>query len=124
MSRRPPRSTHCISSAASDVYKRQWYDFVHFLFYFSYLFFPFVLVFFVILLGNILNSEDAKSVGEKILAAFAEPIETSAGPLQVSCSIGISICPLHGESLDILRKSADRAMYLSKGKRPANPSVN
>ena len=24
MIRRPPRSTHCISSAASDVYKRQW----------------------------------------------------------------------------------------------------
>ncbi|GAB5872789.1 hypothetical protein JMUB7539_27280 [Staphylococcus aureus] len=23
MIRRPPRSTHCISSAASDVYKRQ-----------------------------------------------------------------------------------------------------
>eukprot|EP00825_Cyclidium_porcatum_P035392 TRINITY_DN3710_c0_g1_i5.p2 TRINITY_DN3710_c0_g1~~TRINITY_DN3710_c0_g1_i5.p2 ORF type:complete len:106 (-),score=19.58 TRINITY_DN3710_c0_g1_i5:94-411(-) len=29
MIRRPPRSTHCISSAASDVYKRQmiYYDF-------------------------------------------------------------------------------------------------
>eukprot|EP00826_Nyctotherus_ovalis_P053656 TRINITY_DN6998_c0_g1_i16.p1 TRINITY_DN6998_c0_g1~~TRINITY_DN6998_c0_g1_i16.p1 ORF type:complete len:111 (-),score=51.62 TRINITY_DN6998_c0_g1_i16:380-688(-) len=26
MIRRPPRSTHCISSAASDVYKRQMYD--------------------------------------------------------------------------------------------------
>ena len=26
MIRRPPRSTHCISSAASDVYKRQAYD--------------------------------------------------------------------------------------------------
>ena len=26
MIRRPPRSTHCISSAASDVYKRQGYD--------------------------------------------------------------------------------------------------
>eukprot|EP00825_Cyclidium_porcatum_P026759 TRINITY_DN28762_c0_g1_i1.p2 TRINITY_DN28762_c0_g1~~TRINITY_DN28762_c0_g1_i1.p2 ORF type:complete len:107 (+),score=14.93 TRINITY_DN28762_c0_g1_i1:63-383(+) len=25
MTRRPPRSTHCISSAASDVYKRQHY---------------------------------------------------------------------------------------------------
>jgi len=25
MIRRPPRSTHCISSAASDVYKRQLY---------------------------------------------------------------------------------------------------
>lgn len=69
---------------------------------------------FVILLGNILNIEDAKSVGEKILAAFAEPIETAAGPVQLSCSIGISVCPIHGESLDILRKSADRAMYLSK----------
>ena len=27
MIRRPPRSTHCISSAASDVYKRQDIDF-------------------------------------------------------------------------------------------------
>jgi len=26
MIRRPPRSTHCISSAASDVYKRQYLD--------------------------------------------------------------------------------------------------
>ena len=26
MIRRPPRSTHCISSAASDVYKRQKYN--------------------------------------------------------------------------------------------------
>eukprot|EP00825_Cyclidium_porcatum_P050016 TRINITY_DN8797_c0_g1_i8.p2 TRINITY_DN8797_c0_g1~~TRINITY_DN8797_c0_g1_i8.p2 ORF type:complete len:114 (+),score=24.20 TRINITY_DN8797_c0_g1_i8:129-470(+) len=28
MIRRPPRSTHCISSAASDVYKRQVYNFL------------------------------------------------------------------------------------------------
>eukprot|EP00825_Cyclidium_porcatum_P035305 TRINITY_DN37023_c0_g1_i1.p3 TRINITY_DN37023_c0_g1~~TRINITY_DN37023_c0_g1_i1.p3 ORF type:complete len:108 (-),score=35.40 TRINITY_DN37023_c0_g1_i1:85-408(-) len=29
MMRRPPRSTHCISSAASDVYKRQYQRRVH-----------------------------------------------------------------------------------------------
>eukprot|EP00825_Cyclidium_porcatum_P001669 TRINITY_DN10760_c0_g1_i1.p3 TRINITY_DN10760_c0_g1~~TRINITY_DN10760_c0_g1_i1.p3 ORF type:complete len:102 (-),score=28.67 TRINITY_DN10760_c0_g1_i1:114-419(-) len=29
MIRRPPRSTHCISSAASDVYKRQYKRRVH-----------------------------------------------------------------------------------------------
>eukprot|EP00825_Cyclidium_porcatum_P002082 TRINITY_DN10961_c0_g1_i1.p1 TRINITY_DN10961_c0_g1~~TRINITY_DN10961_c0_g1_i1.p1 ORF type:complete len:160 (-),score=39.34 TRINITY_DN10961_c0_g1_i1:196-675(-) len=29
MNRRPPRSTHCISSAASDVYKRQYQRRVH-----------------------------------------------------------------------------------------------
>eukprot|EP00826_Nyctotherus_ovalis_P007282 TRINITY_DN11808_c0_g1_i4.p2 TRINITY_DN11808_c0_g1~~TRINITY_DN11808_c0_g1_i4.p2 ORF type:complete len:109 (+),score=16.22 TRINITY_DN11808_c0_g1_i4:24-329(+) len=28
MIRRPPRSTHCISSAASDVYKRQLFTFL------------------------------------------------------------------------------------------------
>jgi len=28
MIRRPPRSTHCISSAASDVYKRQCKDYI------------------------------------------------------------------------------------------------
>eukprot|EP00826_Nyctotherus_ovalis_P061172 TRINITY_DN8675_c0_g3_i1.p1 TRINITY_DN8675_c0_g3~~TRINITY_DN8675_c0_g3_i1.p1 ORF type:complete len:109 (-),score=14.41 TRINITY_DN8675_c0_g3_i1:1-306(-) len=28
MIRRPPRSTHCISSAASDVYKRQVHEFL------------------------------------------------------------------------------------------------
>eukprot|EP00825_Cyclidium_porcatum_P025912 TRINITY_DN28025_c0_g1_i1.p3 TRINITY_DN28025_c0_g1~~TRINITY_DN28025_c0_g1_i1.p3 ORF type:complete len:177 (+),score=12.17 TRINITY_DN28025_c0_g1_i1:67-597(+) len=32
MIRRPPRSTHCISSAASDVYKRQFQYFPHFSF--------------------------------------------------------------------------------------------
>ena len=35
MIRRPPRSTHCISSAASDVYKRQEEDFFYFLNVFS-----------------------------------------------------------------------------------------
>jgi diguanylate cyclase (GGDEF)-like protein len=32
----------------------------------------------------------------------------------VTCSIGISICPAHGISLDALRKLADHAMYQSK----------
>ncbi len=69
---------------------------------------------FVILLANILNAEDGENVGRKILAAISAPIETSAGPLTVSCSIGIAICPTHGATLDILRKNADRAMYCAK----------
>ncbi|WP_259696180.1 diguanylate cyclase domain-containing protein [Pseudomonas brassicacearum] len=36
---------------------------------------------------------------------------TSAGELSLSCSIGVSICPLHGQSLDALLKAADQAMY-------------
>lgn len=69
---------------------------------------------FVILLANVLNADDARKVGEKLLAAVAEPIKTAAGPLLVSCSVGIAICPEHGETLDTLRRHADQAMYRAK----------
>lgn len=69
---------------------------------------------FIILLALIQHADDARSVGEKLLAAINLPIETTAGSQHVSCSIGVSICPLHGESLDVLRRSADRAMYQAK----------
>ena len=69
---------------------------------------------FIILLAYVQNADDARSVGEKLLAAVAEPIETTAGPQFISCSIGVSVCPLHGASLDVLRRSADRAMYQAK----------
>nr|WP_314644344.1 diguanylate cyclase [uncultured Pseudomonas sp.] len=29
----------------------------------------------------------------------------------MSCSIGVSLCPIHGKSLDTLLKAADQAMY-------------
>jgi diguanylate cyclase (GGDEF)-like protein len=69
---------------------------------------------FVILLDNLLNFEDAQGVGEKILAAISEPIESPVGSLSLSCSIGVAICPIHGTSLDVLRKAADQAMYRAK----------
>jgi diguanylate cyclase (GGDEF)-like protein len=69
---------------------------------------------FVALLANVSNADDGKLMGQKIIAATAEPIETAAGPMSVSCSIGISICPVHGQSLDTLRNAADQAMYHSK----------
>lgn len=69
---------------------------------------------FVILLVNILNMDDAQKVGEKLLASIAGPIDTAVGSLSISCSIGIAICPPHGEDLDVLRKHADQAMYQSK----------
>jgi len=69
---------------------------------------------FVILLANILSPEDVENIAQKLLAAISAPIETTVGPLSVSCSIGIALCPLHGISLDVLRKLADRAMYQAK----------
>ncbi|NTV68563.1 MAG: GGDEF domain-containing protein [Azonexaceae bacterium] len=69
---------------------------------------------FVILLANVQDPDDAQNVGKKLLAAVAAPIETTAGVVQLSCSIGIAICPAHGVNLDVLRKAADVAMYEAK----------
>lgn len=69
---------------------------------------------FVILLANVQSTDDAENVGRKLLAAIAEPIETTAGMVQLSCSIGIALCPTHGANLDVLRRSADMAMYTAK----------
>nr|WP_321242207.1 sensor domain-containing diguanylate cyclase [uncultured Tolumonas sp.] len=69
---------------------------------------------FVALLTNISDTKDSRLIGERILSAVSEPIPTAVGLLNISCSIGISICPEHGESIDALRKSADQALYSSK----------
>lgn len=69
---------------------------------------------FVILLANVDSADDARNVGRKLLAAISEPIETTVGPVQLSCSIGVAICPMQGTNLDALRRSADLAMYQAK----------
>lgn len=69
---------------------------------------------FILLALNLLGADDARGVGEKLRTAIAEPMATSAGMLTVSCSIGIALCPTHGQSLEKLRKAADQAMYSAK----------
>lgn len=69
---------------------------------------------FIVLLTNIIDVEDTRLVGEKILSAVSRPITTSAGKLSISCSIGIAICPSHGKDPDTLRRQADVAMYEAK----------
>ncbi|UCV19057.1 sensor domain-containing diguanylate cyclase [Ferribacterium limneticum] len=78
---------------------------------------------FVILLANVQSPEDAENVGKKVLAAVSEPIETTAGVVRLSCSIGIAICPTHGTNLDVLRKAADIAMYEGKDHGRSTVSV-
>lgn len=69
---------------------------------------------FIVLLANMLNGEDAEMVSEKLRTAIFEPIETTVGPIRVSCCIGIANCPAHGIELEILRRHADHAMYQAK----------
>lgn len=69
---------------------------------------------FIVLLTNVLDADDARQVGDKLLAAVSRPVATLAGNLPLSCSIGIALCPDHGTDLDSLRRRADLAMYSAK----------
>jgi diguanylate cyclase (GGDEF)-like protein len=66
---------------------------------------------FVVLMPQLADSDSAEQTAVNVLAAIEKPIVTVAGALSVSCSVGISICPLHGQDLDGMLKSADQAMY-------------
>jgi diguanylate cyclase (GGDEF)-like protein/PAS domain S-box-containing protein len=69
---------------------------------------------FAVLAGDLNTEADAARVGEKLLEAFAGPIEGAGGPLQVSASIGIALYPPHGADADTLLHHADSAMYRAK----------
>ena len=66
---------------------------------------------FVVLITNITQKECAEIRAERMLAAISQSVETTVGELTLSCSIGVSLCPTHGQSLDTLLKAADQAMY-------------
>lgn len=69
---------------------------------------------FIALIDHLASPDDVQKVAEKVLEAVAVPIDTEAGPLSVSCSIGIAFYPEDGVSMNILCKSADLAMYSVK----------
>ncbi|WP_282410496.1 sensor domain-containing diguanylate cyclase [Pseudomonas sp. PS02303] len=66
---------------------------------------------FVILVTGITHTESAELKAARVLETIAQTVVTSAGELSISCSIGVSLCPTHGKSLDTLLKAADQAMY-------------
>lgn len=66
---------------------------------------------FVILITDLANPDSAELKAARVLETIAQTVVTSAGELSISCSIGVSLCPIHGQSLDTLLKAADQAMY-------------
>jgi diguanylate cyclase (GGDEF)-like protein len=60
------------------------------------------------------NPEKAEKVASRMISVLSEPISIIGKQLNVSCSIGIAISPIHGETLDGLLTNADKAMYAAK----------
>ncbi|MFJ2689204.1 diguanylate cyclase domain-containing protein [Pseudomonas sp. NPDC087336] len=59
---------------------------------------------FVILITDLINPESAELNAERVLEAMAQTVATSAGELSLSCSIGVALCPNHGQNLGSLLK--------------------
>jgi len=69
---------------------------------------------FLYLLMEISDEQDAATVAKKIIQAVQAPCVVSGGELSVNTSIGISIYPRDGTTVDDLIRNADGAMYRAK----------
>jgi diguanylate cyclase (GGDEF)-like protein/PAS domain S-box-containing protein len=69
---------------------------------------------FTILLENLEEIDSAEVVAGKLINSFLEPFTIKGQEIYTTASIGISIYPDDGTSLDQLLQSADMAMYKAK----------
>jgi diguanylate cyclase (GGDEF)-like protein/PAS domain S-box-containing protein len=60
------------------------------------------------------DEDGAVRVAQKVVASLQRPFEVNGAVLEVSASIGISLCPRHGEDVQTLLRRADIAMYAAK----------
>ncbi len=69
---------------------------------------------FAVVLDDVKNSDDARTVANKILSVLKEPHELGDASKKVGTSIGIAFYPDNGRDADGLIKAADEAMYVAK----------
>lgn len=69
---------------------------------------------FIVLLNDIAEAKLAGPIAEKILKTCTIPIKLDTHEFYVGTSVGISIYPSDGESLEDLQRNADIAMYKAK----------
>jgi diguanylate cyclase (GGDEF)-like protein/PAS domain S-box-containing protein len=69
---------------------------------------------FVVLLSEMIHSEDAAITARRMLEAVAEAHSIDQNDLHVTASIGVSVYPDDGLNAETLIKNADTAMYQAK----------
>ena len=72
---------------------------------------------FTFIFQDINTAERATLIAQKILAAINQPVELCGTPHCPTASLGISLYPEHGDEPEILLRTADIAMYISKQER-------
>jgi len=71
---------------------------------------------FLVVLNAITDIGDIAVVAERILKAFHCEFVVQGHSFNISCSLGVSVSPEHGEDVETLVKHADAAMYRAKEK--------
>jgi diguanylate cyclase (GGDEF)-like protein len=69
---------------------------------------------FVVLLQHVRDSATALMLAEKLREVLTQPLELNRHEFVVTCSIGVALSPLHGNTAEELLQNADAAMYYAK----------
>jgi diguanylate cyclase (GGDEF)-like protein/hemerythrin-like metal-binding protein/PAS domain S-box-containing protein len=69
---------------------------------------------FTLILRKLEDPKDAGRVAQKVINTLTEPFTLQEQQCQIGVSIGISIYPNDGDSIETLLRTADQAMYRSK----------
>lgn len=71
---------------------------------------------FAVFMRNIVEPENACQLADRLQQEVSRAFEDTPLAGRVSLSIGIALCPEHGERFDALFQSADKALYLVKSR--------
>jgi two-component system CheB/CheR fusion protein len=71
---------------------------------------------FAILLEDIVDLEEIRSIASRYISAFTEPLNINGTPMLITLSIGIALYPEHGKSDKQILKYADKNMYIAKNR--------
>ena len=72
---------------------------------------------FIVLLEDIASPNDAARIAEELISHLNIPFKlTQSDDVWIGASIGISLYPQHGDSLEILMDHSDKALYQAKDK--------
>jgi diguanylate cyclase (GGDEF)-like protein len=69
---------------------------------------------FVIIQRPILGSITVEALANRVIATLCEPFEIDANRINIGASVGIAQMPQQGDSVDVLLKRADMALYKAK----------
>ncbi|MBU0720926.1 EAL domain-containing protein [bacterium] len=69
---------------------------------------------FTILLNDVENINTIVPILEKIMLLFSKPFSIQHHEFYITCSLGVAIYPINGDTPELLLKNADAAMYKAK----------